>query len=661
MKKILLVFFLCLSLLCALWGGEKSEELSDSQEVQVEADITVSVTAARGEKPNIEVPASVTVITADQLENRTLPEALALYAGIDMRSFNGSAALSQPSARGFTENGQGRSLVLFDGIRMNNPDMAAFNWLALPGGKIERVEVIRGGSSSLYGDFAVASVINIIPKKAEKGLSMETSLKGGSNSYLEKTVSASTGGETLSISVNAVDSKTGGWRKRTGAEATTFSSDMEALIGEKAKASLYLSFGREMHEMPGGLTEDEYKDDPEKANKLYDEAETESALIRASGSWSITELLDVSLAAGFNSRSAVTDMVSYPSYTDTELDSLSLNPSVSVEFPGVMYGMSVTAGADFIKDSMDVKRYSDINRTAGSFKGTVGKESLGGYARGEVFLLESLVLSLSGRYDSALYSSDLDSGEDDERHSPFLWGAGINYIISDTAKVYLKYEKVFRYPFLDEQIVYSGYGTDGFTEDLDPEKGHSFDAGFETGFGKMVSAGVNFFYLIMQDEIAYNNVTYLNENLSETLRYGIESTLTVKPLSFAKVTGAYCFTAAEFTDGVDDGNTVPMVPVHRFSIVPEVKIMKMSRIYSEIIFSGKYYRGGDTANAEDEIDGYVLWNAGGDLRLKSGSSDITLHGRIKNVMDNDYVQLVYYSSYYPGSGREMEIGASYSY
>ena len=72
------------------------------------SDIAITVTASRSEKPGTEVPASVTVITAEQLGKRTVPEALSLFAGMDVRSFNGSSASLQPSARGFTDNGQGQ-------------------------------------------------------------------------------------------------------------------------------------------------------------------------------------------------------------------------------------------------------------------------------------------------------------------------------------------------------------------------------------------------------------------------------------------------------------------------------------------------------------------------------------------------------------------------
>jgi iron complex outermembrane receptor protein len=422
-----------------------------------------------------------------------------------------------------------------------------------------------------------------------------------------------------------------------------------------------------MYEMPGGLSKEQFKKDPKQAVNLYDETETDSLLARLSGFWDITENAAISFTAGLSSRDTSTDIISWFSFTDTSLDSVTVSPSVSVDFPGIMYGMSLTSGFDYYSDSIEVKRYSDLNRATRTFSGDGEKSSLGLYSRGEVFLLDQLVFTLSGRYDSALYSFDFGPDKDSKTHDSFVWGSGLNYMIGQSGKVYLKYEKIFRYPFLDEQIVYSGYGSDGFTKNLEPEKGYSLDAGFQLGAGKYLAIGINGFYMIMDDEIAYNSLTLQSENYRKTIRYGAESFAALKPLDSFTITGTYNFTIAEFARGDEKDNDIPIVPGHRFSIVPEVIVFNIARIYSEIIYSGSYYRGGDTANALDKIDGYLLLNAGAEITKKTGNADISIYGKIKNIADKEYAQLVYYndfsdtSAYYPGNGREMEFGISCSY
>ena len=625
------------------------------------SDIAITVTASRSEKPGTEVPASVTVITAEQLGKRTVPEALSLFAGMDVRSFNGSSASLQPSARGFTDNGQGRVLILFDGIKLNNPDMAGFNWQAIPGGKIERIEVLHGGASSLYGDYAVGAVINIIPEKPGEGISFDYSLGAGSSSLLKNSFTASAGGEKYSISVSASDTASEGWRERSGTESTSFNTTVKGEFTEKLDGSFFFSYGREMYEMPGSLTKEQFEKEPEKASNLQDCSSSDNIFLQAKGGWEVSDLLGFSVSSGYRMRNVKSDMVSWFSHTDTSLDSFSLNSSVLFSFPSVLGGMSVTGGADVVLDRLDVKQYSDEARSTKTSDGGAGKKSFGFFSRGELYLLENLLVTLTGRVDSAVYSFDPEAEDDKKVHTPLSWGSGINWIFPGMGKVYLRYERVFRYPFLDEQINYQGFGTAGIVSGLEPEKGHSFDAGFEVSGYDFAGAKVNFFLVMMDDEIAYNMASGKNENLSETLRYGVESSVILTPLNFFSLAGSYNFTAAEYSGGSYDGKKLPLAPEHRFSLVPEFSFSKGVKTYAELAYSGSYYGYGDNDNSLGKIDGVFLVNAGAELSAETGAGDVSFYGKVKNIADTMYAALVYYGGYYPGNGREVEFGLSYSF
>ncbi|MCL2480422.1 MAG: TonB-dependent receptor [Spirochaetaceae bacterium] len=684
--KIFLAVLLCLLVAAAGWSEdvakpteESGSASSDSQpaaDLTKEADITVSVTATRAPQVTDQIPASITTITSEQLEHKTITEALSMYAGIDLRSFNGSSVSSQPSARGFTEGGQGRVLILFDGIKLNNPDMSGIDWLAIPGagsGGIEKIEVVKGGASSLYGDYAVASVINIIPVKPKEGVSLNVAAEGGSNSYLEKKIIASAGSDVLSISVSAIDSKTDGYRDRTGTENTNFSANISTSFAEKGSASLFLSSGKQMYELPGGLLENEFKDDPKQLTSEYDtgndKTEIGSLFVQGQSKWEFTENHSLSLTAGYNSKDTSTDVTFYDreykytwrTFTDTIIDSVTAGLSFTGEFPLLFRGVTITTGADFIRDDLNIKRYDDANRENKNYSGEITKTNYAFFSRGELPVTEKLFFSLSGRYDYALYSGDLDTVNDDKNYSVFSYGTGLNFMFTDNGKVYARYDRVFRFPFLEELISYYGYSSDGFTKDLNPECGHSFDLGSEYRFGKLAVLGVNLFLLLMDDEISWNNATRQNENIDKTMRYGVESFASFFPVKYFSLTGTYNFTIAEFRDGDNKGNQIPLVPVHRFAIIPEFSLFNMFKLYSEISYSASFYEGGDESNALDKIDGYFLCNIGASVKIPVSKSFITVYGKVKNITDKKYAQLVYYNLYYPGSGREVLLGASYSY
>ena len=208
MNKILLC---ALILACTLAVGLTAQ----TQEEQ--SDIEVVVTASRVEEPVKKVPAFVSVITSEELTSSgqtTLADALEGLAGIRFRSFSGNAALAEISMRGFGENSHGRVLVLVDGRRLNRADLASINWLEIPVENIERVEVVRGGSSVLYGDNSVAGVINIITKKGAPGFDISVSGKYGSFNQNQEGVEVSGASEALKQSVAHAMSHTD-WRCRT--------------------------------------------------------------------------------------------------------------------------------------------------------------------------------------------------------------------------------------------------------------------------------------------------------------------------------------------------------------------------------------------------------------------------------------------------------------
>ena len=128
----------------------------------------IVVTASRAGRAAAEMPQNVSIITARDIEKSgaaNVVEAMKNVGGVEFRSTSGNSAQAEIALRGFGENSFGRVLVLLDGQRLNRPDMAGINWLQIPLANVERIEILRGGQSALYGDNATAGVINIVTHK----------------------------------------------------------------------------------------------------------------------------------------------------------------------------------------------------------------------------------------------------------------------------------------------------------------------------------------------------------------------------------------------------------------------------------------------------------------------------------------------------------------
>ncbi|MGQ9485323.1 MAG: TonB-dependent receptor [Desulfosoma sp.] len=130
----------------------------------------VVVTATRTEKATAEVPASASVVTAQEIEakgSKTFDQTLSHLPGVYVRRGKGLMdTLSSISLRGIPD--PKRTLVLVDGIALNNPYTGNVKFGGFYPEELERVEVVRGPFSSLYGGYAMGGVVNFITRMPEK-------------------------------------------------------------------------------------------------------------------------------------------------------------------------------------------------------------------------------------------------------------------------------------------------------------------------------------------------------------------------------------------------------------------------------------------------------------------------------------------------------------
>jgi iron complex outermembrane receptor protein len=135
----------------------------------VDDEAAVIVTATRFADTDPRIPANISVITKRdiaEMPSATLPDILKARAGIDVRSVSGSLGIDATAdLRGFGDTAASNTLILVDGQRINPIDMGSISWSAIPLAGVQRIEIIRGSGTILYGDRASGGVINIITDK----------------------------------------------------------------------------------------------------------------------------------------------------------------------------------------------------------------------------------------------------------------------------------------------------------------------------------------------------------------------------------------------------------------------------------------------------------------------------------------------------------------
>src|SRR5215212_343558 len=204
--------------------------------------------------------ASTSIVTSADIErspSQTLQDILAREPGIQVRSLFGNVngASTTVDMRGFGASGSSNTLVLVNGRRLNDIDMAGIDFAAVPKNSIERIEITRGNSGAvLYGDGAVGGVINIITKVgAELPPSARVQGAFGSYNYVEGNASAngSSGPFSAAAYANAVSSH--GYRDNNQLHQKNAVGDLRWTNAQGTSAYLNLSGDQQHLGLPGGL------------------------------------------------------------------------------------------------------------------------------------------------------------------------------------------------------------------------------------------------------------------------------------------------------------------------------------------------------------------------------------------------------------------------
>ncbi len=640
-----------------------------------EPELEFVVTADRVLTDITSTAAHVSIITAEDIRRSgatNVPELLSRRPGVSFTSFSHEAE-AQIDMRGFGEGSSSRVLVLIDGRKQNQPDLSEINWLSIPIDSIERIEVVRGGASALYGNHAIGGVINIITKTPERPL--EVTAFGSFGSYLtnQERLGLQHAGERYRLRASGEHFSTDGYRDRSAYRALNFSLAGEFDPTDTITVSLGGRYANVFYELPGGLTEDEFDDDPTQATNEDDENTENQFGLDAGVQWRIGEPADAELQLGYLLKRVESDFTSQGSFTDTDLHRVTASPSVTLDWAAGQVPMRTRLGGDWSWARQEGTSYLTAERDDKDFEFTLAQNTVGGSLSNTAFLTEQLDLTGAVRYDRSTISAEKEDADIDDSttHQAVVFDLGAVYRPVEFAKLYVTGGTLFRYPALDEQADVNF--ADQFEDDLDPERGFNVELGGGLYLGRFLQTEVSAYWLQMRDEIAFvtDPVTFegSNVNLDETRRLGGDLSLESEPIELLRLSAGYSYVWATFIAGDDDGNEVPLVPNHRANAELGVRPVEGLEFGPAVSYTSTAYQGGDTANAQDKIDDYFLTDLYVRFRPAAVPGDLSLSAEVKNVFDISYSPLVsgfddgtqWVEAYYPAAGRNFRISASYAY
>jgi vitamin B12 transporter len=173
--------------------GETSNEVADTTD-------NIVVTASRSPLATSDIGSSSTVITREQIQRqqaRFVTDLLRAVPGVTISHSGAVGSQTQVRMRGAEAN---HVLVLIDGVKANDPASGdEFRWELLSTSNVERIEIVRGPQSSLWGSDALAGVVHIITTSGRQQSKFGAYVEGGSHETVNAGFHAGAGGESWSL------------------------------------------------------------------------------------------------------------------------------------------------------------------------------------------------------------------------------------------------------------------------------------------------------------------------------------------------------------------------------------------------------------------------------------------------------------------------------
>jgi len=538
----------------------------------------ITLTASRAERKLSKVSSSVSVITEGEIEDssaKSIPDLLEGLEGIYAYDASGVGTAGRINMRGFWGGMSTHQLILIDGIPQNKGKDKLVDWELIPLDNIERIEVVRGPVSALYGDSAMSGVINIITKSSSPtSKSAISGSYGNFETFDYKTSSSGAFGKT-GYYFGAGRKSTEGFRRHSDHEISYINGKLSFLIDELQELKMSLGYSiSERGAHPWALTEAQIAEDRRQARpgSENDNSEKQKLNLALTCRRDIDEASEVEGTFYYRTedRESFYTSGSTGSSTKEQLDEeyvygMLLRSNANLEFFGIKN--SFVAGIDLEKNVVDYEEYNAPYQVRGSQRKdyNVDRRGVGPYLQDEIELFESLKLIAGLRFDNVRFDFiDHKNGGNskDRKMSKVTSKCGLVYDYAENSNVYVNYAQAFRTPTIGYLFTYGSFSN----PDLNPEEATSYEAGVRHCFNDRLKANAAFYWMDIENEIWYDSSASQYKNYGETSHRGIEARsdfrITEEISSFLN----YSFIRAKNESGNNKDKYLTNVPRHKGSL-----------------------------------------------------------------------------------------------
>jgi iron complex outermembrane receptor protein len=616
----------------------------------------VVVIGQRRESDILDVPSSVTVVTAEQIGRSgavDIVQVLQKTPGFFAQGANQGAYDKLMDLRGYNNgagNGQ-RTLVLVDGRKTNNVASSGTDWAAIPLENIERIEVVRGPAAAIYGDTAMAGVVNIVTKKGGKGTWSQVTAAAGNWDTVRASANLGGSHEKALYDVYAGFEGTDGWRDNSAYRGRNFTGRFEAPLAEGLAGFVKIGHHDDVRERPGTLTKAQIDALGRNASdKTGSKAEVGENSVDGGLEVQLGGAGTIGLFANYTRYEAEAFFVDFGGFFSDDRTDITLLQLKHVLRPQLLgREAAFTTGVDLsVEGAQAETQLVGFPEDESEYR----RRLLGAYEHVEVRPAEGIILSGSLRYDRALLEIDraspsgfadfVDDQEAFDQLSPHL---GITWKALEELSAYASWGRTFRYPTRDELIGF--LVTD---PQLVPERSHTYEVGARYRSVAWGSASVAAYQMAVQDEIYFDPAAGTfgfgsNLNFDEVVHRGLELEARVTPVSPLEVFGTYTFTDVEIEDAQNvslEGKTYPVTPRHSAAAglsaaAAGATLTLSSRYIGERILIS------DFGNTAEELPDVVVYDAKLSYTWKSATAFVSVY----NATNREYFDSAGFSSFGP--------------
>lgn len=583
---------------------------------------------------------SVMVITAKDIEAKktsSVAEILKSVPGLDVASNGGPGTNTSVFLRGADSK---NTLILVDGVMLNDPSSAnrSAELSNLAVDNIERIEVVKGPMSVMYGSNATSGVINIITKKGKGPFAGFLDLSGGSYGTVKTGAGASGTLKSLNYSLTVSGVRSDGFsvaddeNNRINQDGNTSEKDAYENLTVSGRVGYdffpgtnldlvtrYTDSSADLDDYGPGYAGDAFAYDAD-WNSVPDLSSPHKRKIDAGQS-----LTKASLKNSFADRFVATSLsyqLSDQKREYTKNDGTDGGYYKGRSHEGTFQGdlnfdtSTVTLGASFYKEFMESTAVDERNADIVSVR-----------IQEQYMPDEAVTVIVGARLDDHERFGDKTT----YRMAP-------SYTFKTGTCLKASYGTGFRAPSLYE-LYEPTYGN----EDLGPEESSGWDFGFEQTFkGAGISLGCTYFNMVFDDRIVYDfTASHYNQLDGKTRTSGVESYVRWSPMADLDLTLAHNYTESEDPSGA----RLARRPYNAYHLNICYRFIEKALVNLDIRYLDKRrdtaYAMDADGNSVDYLDAYTLINLALTYNL---TKHVEIYGRIDNLFDEYYEECWSYAT-----------------